>query len=101
LAKRSRPGGRRSRGGQRGRERRASSTQGRPALSVVSSPEGAAAAETVRHQEAAEAPPSVGSGVSSRHVARDYSYVLGELRRIAITGAIIVAGLAVAAVILR
>jgi hypothetical protein len=70
-------------------------------LSVVSSPEGAAAAETARRQEAAEASPSAASGASSRHVARDYSYVLVELRRIAITGAIIVAGLAVAAVLLR
>lgn len=34
-------------------------------------------------------------------MSRDYSYVWGELRRIVIVGAIIVAGLVVAAVILR
>ncbi len=101
MAKRSRPGGRRSRGGQRGRERKASSAQGRPAPAVVSPPEPAANAEVARSQDAVEPSPSAASGVSVRHVARDYSYVLGELRRIVITGAIIVAGLAVAAVILR
>jgi hypothetical protein len=38
---------------------------------------------------------------STRHVARDYSYVLVELRRIALVIAIIVVGLIVAAAALR
>ena len=101
MAKRSRPGGRRTRGGQRAKERRASPAEGRPALSIVSSPEGTEAAETTRRQDAVQASASAAPGAPSRHMARDYGYVLGELRRIVITGAIIVAGLAVAAVVLR
>lgn len=38
---------------------------------------------------------------ASRHISRDYSYVGGELRRIAITMGIIVAGLIVATLLLR
>jgi hypothetical protein len=38
---------------------------------------------------------------ATRHIARDYSYILGELRRIIIIGLVIVAGLVAAAVVLR
>ena len=38
---------------------------------------------------------------AARHIARDYSYVFGELRRIAIIMLAIVAGLVAAAVALR
>jgi hypothetical protein len=37
----------------------------------------------------------------ARHIAKDYSYVLGELRRIGIIVLVIVAGLIAAAVVLR
>jgi len=37
----------------------------------------------------------------ARHIGRDYSYVLGEVRRIAIIMAIVIAGLIAAAIILR
>ena len=36
-----------------------------------------------------------------RHISRDYSYVGGELRRIAITMGVILAGLIGAAIVLR
>jgi len=38
---------------------------------------------------------------AARHIAKDYSYVFGELRRIAIIVLVIVAGLVAAAVALR
>jgi hypothetical protein len=38
---------------------------------------------------------------AARHISRDYSYVPGELKRIAITVGIIVAGLIGAAIALR
>jgi len=38
---------------------------------------------------------------TARHIGRDYSYVLGELRRIIIIMLVIVAGLVAAAVVLR
>jgi hypothetical protein len=36
-----------------------------------------------------------------RHIGKDYSYIFGELRRIAIILSVIVAGLVAAAVVLR
>jgi len=36
-----------------------------------------------------------------RHISRDYSYVPGELKRIAITMGVIIAGLIGAAIVLR
>ena len=38
---------------------------------------------------------------AARHIVRDYSYVFGELRRIAIVVVVVVAGLVAAAVALR
>ena len=38
---------------------------------------------------------------AARHIARDYSYIFGELRRIAIIVVVIAAGLVAAAVALR
>jgi hypothetical protein len=38
---------------------------------------------------------------TARHIAKDYSYVLGEVRRIVIIMLVIVAGLVAAAVVLR
>ncbi len=98
MVKRSQPGRRRARGGQRGRERELSPAQGRPGFPSAGSAEsGAAVDEPTRREDAVQASP----GAQSRHIARDYSYVQGELRRVAITGAIIFAGLVVTAVVLR
>jgi hypothetical protein len=61
--------------------------------------------ETV--ERAAPAPrrvsPSTGTATkaASRHISRDYSYVPGELKRIAITMGVIIAGLIGAAIVLR
>jgi len=60
-----------------------------------------------------EVPPQVGAArrassststvakAAARHISRDYSYVPGELKRIAITVGIIIAGLIVVAIVLR
>jgi len=47
--------------------------------------------------------PSTGTAAktASRHISRDYSYVTGELKRIAITVGFIIAGLIGVAVALR
>jgi hypothetical protein len=47
--------------------------------------------------------PSTGTATkaASRHISRDYSYVPGELKRIAITVGVIIAGLVGAAIALR
>ena len=81
-------------------EREASSPpEARPALSVVRREEAA--------ERAAPAPrrvsPSTGTATkaAARHIMRDYSYVPGELKRIAITVGIIVAGLIGTAIALR
>jgi hypothetical protein len=96
LPKRPRPGGR-----QRRKERRRL-TPSQPGPSAVVTP-----------RETPEAPsradvPAGGSPVATtstkpaaRHIARDYSYVFGELRRIGIIVVVIVAGLVAAAVALR
>jgi len=58
-------------------------------------------------ERAAPAPrrisPSTGTATkaAARHISRDYSYVPGELKRIAITVGIIIAGLVGAAIALR
>ena len=82
------------------REREASSPpEGRPALSVVAREE--------TEERAAPAPrrvlpsPGTATKAASRHIGRDYSYVPGELKRIAITMGIIIAGLIGAAIALR
>ena len=61
-------------------------------------PEGAAAAQAPRRVS-----PSTGTAAktASRHIGRDYSYVPGELKRIAITVGVIVAGLVAVAIALR
>ena len=96
MPKRPRPGGK-----QRRRERR------------QSTPSQAGPSPIVTPREAPEAPrrADVAAGGSSvattstkpaaRHIAKDYSYVFGELRRIAIIVGVVVAGLVAAAVALR
>ena len=96
MPRRRRARGRRPREIQEGE---ASSPPERPALSIVRREEAA--------ERAASAPrrvsPSTGTATkaASRHISRDYSYVPGELKRIAITVGIIVAGLIGTAIALR
>ena len=66
---------------------------------------------TVAREETGEQPQGAPRRVSSptamatkaapRHISRDYSYVPGELKRIAITMGVIIAGLIGAAIVLR
>ena len=101
MSKRPRSGGRRFVPRQRRKERKQSApSQAGPSLVLTP-------------KETPEAPrradvPAGGSSVATastkpaaRHIARDYSYVFGELRRIAIIMLVIVAGLVAAAVALR
>ena len=74
--------------------------EARPAVSVVA-PE-----ETAEHPDRVprRASPVTGTAATktaSRHIQRDYSYVPGELKRIAITVGAIIAGLIAAAIALR
>jgi len=66
---------------------------------------GVAPKETAEHVERAprrvSAPTAAVSKAAPRHITRDYSYVGGELRRIAITMGFIVVGLIAAAIALR
>ena len=76
-------------------------------------PSQAGPSPTAAPREIPEAPrradvPASGSSAAStatkpaaRHIAKDYSYVFGELRRIAIIVGVIAAGLVAAAVVLR
>ncbi|MGA9350394.1 MAG: hypothetical protein WBW48_16550 [Anaerolineae bacterium] len=101
MPKRPRPGGRRFAPRQRRKERR----------ELTPSQAGPSAVVTPR--ETPEAPrradvPAGGSPVATtstkpatRHIAKDYSYVFGELRRIGIIMLGIVAGLVAAAIALR
>jgi len=97
LPRRRRARGRRPRETQ---EREASSPpEARPALSIVTQE------ETVERAAPAlrRVSPSTGTATkaASRHISRDYSYVPGELKRIAITMGVIIAGLIGAAIVLR
>jgi hypothetical protein len=101
LSRRPRSGGRRLTARQRRKERK------------QSMPDQAVPSPTLASREPSEAPrhADVAAGGSSaattsakpaaRHIAKDYSYVFGELRRIAIIVLAIVAGLVAAAVALR
>ena len=98
MPRRRRARGRRPRETQE-REREASSPpEARPALSIVAREE-----TTERALAPRRVSPSTGTTttVASRHISRDYSYVPGELKRIAITVGIIIAGLVGAAIALR
>ena len=73
--------------------------EARPALTITAREE--------TEERAAPGPrrisPSTGTAAkaASRHISRDYSYVPGELKRIAITVGFIIAGLIGAAIALR
>jgi hypothetical protein len=63
-----------------------------------------AAPEVPRRAEVSTGGSSVATASTkpaTRHIARDYSYISGELRRIIIIALVIVAGLVAAAVVLR
>lgn len=101
MPKRPRSGGRRFIARQRRKERR-QSTPSQAGPSLVGRPK-----ETPETPARADVPAG-GSSVATtstkpatRHIAKDYSYVFGELRRIAIIVLVIVAGLVAAAVALR
>jgi hypothetical protein len=101
LPKRPRSGGRRLTARQRRKERR-QSTPSQAGPSLIGTPKGTP--ETPARADV----PAGGSSVATtstkpaaRHIAKDYSYVFGELRRIAIIVLVIVAGLVAAAVALR
>jgi len=72
--------------------------EARPALSIAAPEEAPPQAGAPRRVS-----PSTGTAAktASRHISRDYSYVPGELKRIAITVGVIVAGLAAVAIALR
>jgi hypothetical protein len=84
----------------RRREREAPSpTEARPALSIVRPGETSERAEPAARRVSTST--TTAGKTASRHISRDYSYVHGELRRIAITMGIIIAGLIAAAIALR
>ena len=70
-----------------------------PVPSVVSPAEAGEHAEAAPRR--ASAPTAPATKTASRHISRDYSYVRGELRRIAITMGVIVAGLIAVTIALR
>jgi len=101
LPKRPRAGGRRLTARQRRKDRR-QSTPSQAGPAPIGAPR--ETPETPRRADV----PAGGSSVAAtstkpaaRHITKDYSYIFGELRRIAITMLVIVAGLVAAAVALR
>lgn len=99
MPRRRRTRGRRQRVAQE-RERGVSPPpEARPALSIVTREE--AEEHPERAPRRVSAPSATVTKTASRHISRDYSYVPGELKRIAITVGIIIAGLIGAAIALR
>jgi len=101
LPKRPRSGGRRFEPRQRRKERRRSTPSQAGPSPIVTPRE---TAEAPRRAEVPAGDSSVGTTPTkptARHIAKDYSYVFGELRRIAIVMVVIGAGLVAAAVVLR
>jgi len=101
LPKRPRSGGRRFAPRRRTKERRRSmpSQAGpSPIVTPKESPEAPRRAEVPSGDSSAA---TTSTKPAARHIVRDYSYVFGELRRIAIIVVVIVAGLVAAAVALR
>jgi hypothetical protein len=96
LPKRPRPGGRRR------RKERKQPTPTQPAPSAAVTPREAPEAPPRADVPAGRSPVTTTSAKpTARHIAKDYSYVFGELRRIGIIVLVIVAGLVAAAVVLR
>jgi len=101
LPKRPRPGGGRFASKQRRRERK-QSTPSQAGPSPVVTPRETPEAPRRADVAAGGSPAATASPKpAARHIAKDYSYVFGELRRIAIIVGIVVAGLVAAAVALR
>lgn len=101
MPKRPRPGGRRFASKQRRRERKQPTPSQAGPSPVVTPRE---TPEAPRRADVAAGGSPVGTTSTkpaARHIAKDYSYVFGELRRIAIIVGVIVAGLVAAAVALR
>ena len=95
MPKRPRPGGRRFAPRQRPKERK-QSVPGEAASTPVGTPAKIPAAPAGGFSVA-----TTPTKAAARHIVKDYSYVLGELRRIMIIMLVIVAGLVAAAVALR
>jgi len=101
LPRRPRPGGRRFTPKQRRKERKRSTPSQRGPSAVVTPRE---TPEAPRHTDVAAGGSPVATTSSKpavRHISKDYTYIFGELRRIAIILSVIVAGLVAAAVALR
>jgi hypothetical protein len=82
------------------REREASPPpEGRPALRVVAREGAEESSQPVPRRVSTSS--ATATKAASRHISRDYSYVPGELKRIAITMGVIIAGLIGAAIALR
>ena len=96
MPRRRRAGGRRPRTTQQREGEAPRPPEARPTLSV-------AAPEEAAERASRRVSPSTGTAAktASRHISRDYSYVTGELKRIAITVGFIIAGLIGVAVALR
>jgi hypothetical protein len=98
LPRRRRARGQRSRTTERQREA-SPPPEARPALSTVAREE--TEEQPQRAPRRVSSSPGAATKTASRHITRDYSYVPGELKQIAITMGIIVAGLVGAAIVLR
>ena len=99
MPRRRRARGRRPRAPEQREQEASPPAEARPALSVVRPAETGERAEAASRRVAA--PTATASKTASRHIGRDYSYVRGELQRIAITMGVIIAGLVATAIALR
>ena len=99
MPRRRRARGRRPRATQQRERETPPPPEARPALSIVPREETTERAE--RAPRRVSAPTATATKTASRHISRDYSYVPNELKRIAITMGIIVAGLIATAIALR
>ena len=98
MPRRRRARGRRPRATQQREGEAPPPPEGRPALSIVTREEAEERPEAPRRVSPSTGP---ATKTASRHISRDYSYVPGELKRIAITVGFIVAGLIAVAIALR
>jgi hypothetical protein len=98
LPRRRRARGQRSRTTERPREA-SPPPEARPGLSTVAREE--IEEQPQRAPRRISSSPGAAAKTASRHITSDYSYVPGELRRIAITMGVIIAGLIGAAIALR
>jgi hypothetical protein len=101
LPKRPRPGGRRFAPRQRRKERRGSAASQAGPSAVVTPGETPEASRRADVPAGGSPAATTSTKPAARHIAKDYSYIFGELRRISIIVLVIVAGLVAAAIALR